>query len=203
MGLRLAGVPKLPILTEDALDDQQRVVWDLVTLGQRGDSMRVIDAAGGLAGPFNAMLHAPEVGQHVLATGEALRFHSALPRRLIELVTVTVAAHWRSEFEWAVHAPIAAQCGVPAEVLEAIARDEQFVTDDRGEAVAVEIARQLLADGRLAPETGAEALDLHGPRAFVELVTLVGYYCSIAFVLAAFDVVLPDGAAPVWIGDPR
>lgn len=194
----LGAVASLPTLTADQLNDDQRVVWDLVTGGRRSETMNMVDAAGGLSGPFNAMLHAPLVGRHLSEAGDALRFQSSLSDRIVELVTVTVAAHWKSEFEWAIHAAIATSCGVPDQILAAIAHGRPFDPASRAEAVALDVARQLLTTGRLTPETGAEALELHGPRGFVEVVNLVGYYCTIAFMLSAFDVALPAGATPVW-----
>jgi 4-carboxymuconolactone decarboxylase len=75
-------------------------------------------------GPFIPLLSSPELMTRVSALGEYLRFRSALPPRLSELAIVITAAHWRQQYEWDVHAPIALQAGIPQSVLDAIWKGE-------------------------------------------------------------------------------
>ena len=63
-------------------------------------------------GPFIALLTSPELLTKVSALGEYLRYRSALPPRLSEFVILITAAHWRQQYEWDLHAPIALKAGV-------------------------------------------------------------------------------------------
>src|SRR5215472_7863873 len=56
------GVGRLPYLSRDELGAGGQHVWDLI-VGTRGSQL--VNSDGGLAGPFNAFVHAPDVGQHI------------------------------------------------------------------------------------------------------------------------------------------
>ncbi len=71
-------------------------MWDNV-VGTRGDQL--VNEDGGLVGPFNAFVHAPEVGRHLSALGATVRFGTSIERRLSELAIITVGARWKAEFE--------------------------------------------------------------------------------------------------------
>ena len=56
--------------------------------------------------------------------------------------------------------------------------------------------------GRLDQDTYDRAQRLLGDAGMVELVSLCGYYTLISFLLNAFAVPLPPGAAPAWQHQP-
>jgi 4-carboxymuconolactone decarboxylase len=188
---------RLPDLRYDDLDADGQKVWDGV-VGSRGSQL--VNAEGGLIGPFNAFLHAPDVGRRLSALGATLRFGTSIERRLSEVAIITVGARWQAEFEWYAHSRMAREHGVPDAVVDAIGRGEDppFAADDERTVYAA--ARQLAQDGRLDPGTYAAAQQLLGDAGLVELVSLCGYYSLISFVLNAFDVGLPPGQEPAWDG---
>jgi 4-carboxymuconolactone decarboxylase len=188
---------RLPYLRYDQLGPDGQQVWNDV-VGTRGD--RLIGAQGGLIGPFNAFVHAPGVGRHLSALGAAVRFGTSIERRLTELAIITVGARWQAEFEWWAHARLARERGVPEPVIDSIARgdDPPFEADD--ERVVYAVAAQLTRTGRLSQDACDRARELLGDAGLVELVSLCGYYTTVAFLLNAFDVPLPEGAAPTWAG---
>ena len=148
-------------------------------------------------GPFNAWVTAPGIGGRLAELGAALRFESSIERRLLEVAIITVGARWRAEFEWWAHSRMALQHGVSQEAVDAIARGETPTLPD-DERVVHAVARQLVDDGHVEPDTYAAARELLGNRGIVELVTLCGYYTLVSFTLNAFDVALPPGQQPVW-----
>ncbi|MGH9058870.1 MAG: carboxymuconolactone decarboxylase family protein [Acidimicrobiales bacterium] len=190
---------RLPYLRRDDLDEQGRAVWDGLT-ASRGSSL--VNEEGGLAGPFNAWVTAPEAGGRLADLGGHLRFGTSLERRLLELAIVTVGAHWQAEFEWWAHAPMARRHGVADSILDALAegRTPSFAADDERAVHAV--ASQLARSGRVDNGAYAAARALVGDAGMVELVSLCGYYTMVSFTLNAFAVPLPPGADPVWPPDP-
>ena len=88
---------RLPYLRRDELTPGGQEVWDSV-VGSRGAAQ--VTGRGALTGPFNAFVHAPDVGRHLTALGRVLRFETSIERRLSELAIITVGAHWKAEFEW-------------------------------------------------------------------------------------------------------
>jgi 4-carboxymuconolactone decarboxylase len=182
---------RLRPLSRAELDDDQAAVWDQITTSRKRGSLDLVDADGGLIGPFNAMVHASGIGRHLAALGAALRFESSLERRLIEIATCAVGGYWRSEFELWAHRPMAIAAGVDPDAVAALASgaDPTFERDD--EAVVFEVTRQLLRTGRCDDETFDKAHTLLGDRGLVELTTLVGYYCTISLLLNMFEVPVP------------
>jgi 4-carboxymuconolactone decarboxylase len=197
-------VSRLPYLRRDDLDSDGQQVWDGI-VGSRqlpGEPGGLVDADGGLVGPFNAFVHAPAVGRRLSSLGALLRFGTTIERRLSELAIITVGAHWKAEFEWWAHAAMARDHGVPAAVIDAIGAgaDPAFENDD--ERVIYAVARQLATGGRLDQDTYDAAQQLLGDAGLVELVSLCGYYTLISFQLNAFAVPLPPGAQPRWSTPP-
>ena len=184
---------RLPFPTRDDLDDDGRVVWDSIT-ATRGS---IVTTEGTLMGPFNAWVNAPGIGGRLAELGAALRFESSVERRLLEMAIITVGARWHAEFEWWAHSRMALQHGVSQEAVDAIARGETPTLPD-DERLVHAVARQLVDDGHVEPDTYAAARELLGNRGIVELVTLCGYYTLVSFTLNAFDVPLPPGEQTVW-----
>ena len=93
---------------------------------------------------------------------------------------------------------MAREHGVAAAVVDAIGpgEDPPFEADD--ERVVYAVASQLGHSGRLDQDTYDAAHRLLGDAGLVELVSLCGYYTLISFLLNAFAVPLPPGAAPMW-----
>src|SRR5262249_46170260 len=172
-----------------------KAVWDDV-VGTRGDQL--MNSDGGLVGPFNAFVRAPELGRHLSALGATVRFGTSLERRLSELAIITVGARWKAEFEWWAHARMARRHGVPDAVVDAIGRAEEppFAADD--ERAVYVVARQLTQTGRVSQDAYDAARRLLGDAGVVEFVPLCGYYTLISFLLNAFAVPLPPGASPQW-----
>jgi 4-carboxymuconolactone decarboxylase len=190
---------RLPALRYDDLGPDGRLVWDAI-IGSRGSEL--VDAKGGLSGPFNAFLYAPDVGRRLSALGQVIRFGTSIDRRLSELAIITVAARWKAEFEWWAHGRMAREHGVPAAVVDAIGRGAEppFEADDERTVYAV--ARQLADTGQVSQPAFAAARALLSDAGMVELVSLCGYYTLISFLLNAFAVDLPPGAEPAWPDGP-
>jgi 4-carboxymuconolactone decarboxylase len=188
-------VSRLPYLRRDDLDPSAQEVWDSV-VGSRGAAL--VNEQGGLIGPFNAFVHAPEIGRHLSSLGRVVRFETSMERRLSELAIITVGARWKAEFEWWAHARMARERGIADAVVDAIGRGEDppFEADD--ERTVHTVARQLTETGRLGEDVYAEARQLLGDAGVVELVSLCGYYTLVSFLLNAFAVPIPPGAPLQW-----
>jgi 4-carboxymuconolactone decarboxylase len=189
---------RLSYLHRDELDPAGQDVWDKV-VGTRG--AQLVGDDGALVGPFNAFVHAPEVGRRLASLGAVVRFSTSIERRLSEVAIITVGARWRAEFEWWAHARMALEHGVPDAVVEAIGRGEEppFSADDERTVYAV--ARELADAGHVSQDSYDAARGLLGETGMVELVSLCGYYTLISYLLNAFAVPLPPGAVPMWDTD--
>lgn len=188
---------RLTMIGPSGLSEEQQQLWDGLT-ASRGSGLELTDEDGHLVGPFNAWLHVPKLGRRLSSLGAHLRFETSVERRLSEVAICTVGAHWRSEFEFFAHAPMALEHGVDPTVIEALRAGEVPSFDRDDEQIVHEVARQLLNDRRVNEATYTSAESLLGEAGMVELVALIGYYCLISMLLNLFEVPLPDGAEPNW-----
>ncbi len=189
---------RLPYLRRDDLDPDGQEVWDSI-IGSRGATL--VNDEGGLSGPFNAFVHAPDVGRHLTSLGKVLRFETSIERRLSEVVIITVGARWKAEFEWWAHARMARRHGVPDAVVNAIGRGEEPPFEAQDERTVYTAARQVVQTGRLGPDAYEAVRVLLGDKGVVEFVALCGYYTLVSYLLNAFAVPLPPGAEPMWDGE--
>ncbi|MFG1648212.1 carboxymuconolactone decarboxylase family protein [Amycolatopsis sp. NPDC049252] len=190
---------RLPHLTPDDLDPEQRALYDEITGGPRATGPQrfpLVDAAGRLAGPFNAMLVAPPAGQALQALGAAIRYSTTLGDRIRELAILAVAARWDSAFEWYAHEPHALAAGLTEAQVEAVRRGEIPALADKTERAALRFVSALLREEDVDDVTYAEIVPIIGNRMAVELTTLVGYYATLALQLRVFRVADPAGSGP-------
>jgi 4-carboxymuconolactone decarboxylase len=138
-------------------------------------------------GPFIPLLTSPELMTRVSALGEYLRYRSALPPRLSELAILVTAAHWRQQFEWNVHAPIALQSGIAQPVLDAIWAGELPSGLDREQQTLYDLCVELHRDHRPASATLERARGALGEQGLLDAIGICGYYALLAMVLNAQD----------------
>ena len=190
----MARLPKLqpPFRNED----QQRL-YASITSGPRGGRQgpfALVDEAGALTGPFNAMLLQPGLGAALQALGAAIRYQGTLPARLRELAILVVAGHWSSAFEQHAHEAAGRRAGLSEEELAAVRAGEEPALADPAERAAVRAVRALVQGGDLDDEAYARAVSELGEAGVFELTTLVGYYATLALQLRVFRVGLPPPA---------
>jgi len=188
---------RLSPLTRDQLDEQRAELWDGL-VDSRGRGLDIVGPDGSLIGPFNAFVHAPDVGRRLSSLGGHLRFKTSLERRLSEVAICTTGAYWQSEFEFYAHGPMAIEHGVAESAIEAMRAGETPTFERDDERIVYEVTMQLLERHRVDDDLYAAAAELVGEQGMVELVGTVGYYCLISLTLNLFQVGLPAGAAPSW-----
>jgi 4-carboxymuconolactone decarboxylase len=185
---------RIPKLAPPQLDGEQRALYDAIAGGRRAQGpqlFRLADADGCLEGPFNAFLLQPRLGSALQALGAAVRYETALSDRCREIAILVVAAHWRSDFEWYAHEAVGRAAGLTGAELSAIT-DGDYGTLANHEAVIARTTAALAARGDLDDAGYDEAVAELGPDGLFELLTLVGYYATLALQLRVFRVPAPE-----------
>ena len=134
-------------------------------------------------GPFIDLLVSPELMTRVSALGEYLRYRSALPPRLSEFAILVTAAHWKQQFEWDIHAPIALQAGVPQAVIDAIWAHVPPQGLDAEQQILYELCVALHREQSVPPDLQARAREILGEQATIDAIGICGYYAMLAMVL--------------------
>jgi 4-carboxymuconolactone decarboxylase len=149
---------------------------------------------GGVYGPFRPLLHRPPLLRAVAKVGETLRYEGTLDAALREWTICVVAHELGNVFEWQMHWPLATAAGVPAEALAALDAGEPSPSGlQAGLAIARTVASELIGRHRLGDATWSQALRCWDEPTLVELVTLVGYFSMVCWLMNAARTPGPNG----------
>jgi len=160
-----------PPATLDA--DQQQAADELINGPRRG-----------IYGPFRPLLQRPPLLRAVAKVGEILRYEGTLDAALREWTICVVARELSNVFEWDMHLPLAAAAGVPAEALQALDGGRPLPEDLRADlALARTVVQQLVSRHRLEEDTYVRALAQWGEPGLVEVLTLVGYFAMVCWLM--------------------
>ena len=186
---------RLPDLAPEDLDPEQRALYDAIVGGPRGTGTQhfpLTTREGALTGPFGVMVHGPALGRPLQELGSALRYATGVTDRVREIAILTVAAATRSEFERYAHERVGRAAGLTDDELASLA-DGSFASSSPAEQTAYDFCRRLL-DGRarLTQEEYADLVGVLGTTTVTELTVLVGYYRTLADLMAVYDVGAPD-----------
>lgn len=183
----MIGADRMPPLPPDHMTPEQRAAVQEIESGPRG----------AVVGPFIAALRSPEFMRRLQKLGEYLRFDNAIGPRLTELAVLLVARRWSAQFEWVMHAPIAAERGIPPETIDAIAagRRPARLADD--ELAVFDVVSELLQDGAVSDGSYERAVTALGEAGVIDLIGTVGYYSMLAMILSVARTPLPPDKSPV------
>ena len=188
---------RIPKLLPSSLDDEQRSLYDAIAGGRRAQGrqlFRLVDEEGRLEGPFNAFLLQPRLGSALQALGSSVRYDTGLDDRCREIAILVVAAHWRSDFEWYAHEAVGRAAGLGDAELAAV-RDGRHDALAGREAVVARTVAALTERSNLNEAEYREAVEHVGTDGLFELLTLVGYYATLALQLRVFRVPAPVKAS--------
>ena len=156
---------------------------------------RKLDPAQRLGGPFDPWIESPVLGEILSNLGYFHRFQSSLNRRQIELAILVTAAHWQAAFEWWAHEPMARDAGLTDSIITAIKHRQPPHLGDPLDQITWEIAGALQHNQRLSTELYQSAVAGLGRPGLIELISLCGYYTTVAMTLNALEIPLPMGEA--------
>jgi len=186
---------RLPAITEETLDAEQRALLESMRAGPRGGRVR-------LGGPFGVYMHAPKYGELTQQLGAHVRFNTAVEPRLSELAILCTARMWRAQYEWHAHAPIAEKAGVKPQTIRDIKAGRAPAKAAKDERAIFDFVQELYKKRRVSERTYKRVHGFLGDRGTVELVGILGYYVGVSMILNVFNVPLPEGASP-YFAEPK
>lgn len=145
-------------------------------------------------GPFEPLMYSPEVMSQARAMGDYLRYKSGIGTTLSELVILVTAREWSQDYEWYVHAPIAAKAGIKPEIIAAIRDGRRPVGMSEDEEMVYDVSMELHRTKRVSDAAYDRAEKRFGKPAMVDLIGINAYYTLLAMQLNAARYDLPkDG----------
>ena len=145
-------------------------------------------------GPFEPLMHSPQVMSQARSMGDYLRYKSALGNTLSELVILVTAREWTQDYEWHVHHPIALKAGIKPEVADAIAEGRRPAGMSEDEEIVYDYTTELARTKQVSNKTFERAKARFGAKGVVDLTGIAGYYTLLAMQLNAAQYQIPkDG----------
>jgi 4-carboxymuconolactone decarboxylase len=182
------NLPRIPLPAPEAMNPEQRRVYDAIVSGPRGQ----------LVGPLRAALHRPELADKWQQFGAMLRYGTSLSPKLSELAILVTARHTRSDVEWHIHELMAHKAELPANIIADIFAQRRPVDADEDMLAIYDYALELNEKNTVGDEAHRRVTQRFGVVAVVELTALIGYYTMVAMTLNAHQIPLPEGVPPVF-----
>ena len=182
---------RIPQLDRSDLHESGQSVYDAVVAGR-----------GSIGGPFRIWLHSPEFADRAQRLGQFVRYDTSLPARLSELAILVCARFMDCQVEWSLHEQAAVDGGLAGDVIDSIRERRVPAFGSADERAVYDFASELLTTRFVEDHTFANARSHLADAQLVELTGLIGYYCTVAMTLNAFQVPLPEGTQPTLVDCP-
>ena len=143
-------------------------------------------------GPYDVLIRSPEFMGVVRQMGDYLRFKPAIGTTLSEFIILMVARQWSQDYEWYVHAPIAAKQGIKQDIINALAegRRPSGMSDD--ETILYDFIDELGRNRCVSDGTYDRAVKRFGEQGVVDITGLAGNYTLIAMILNVSRTPIPS-----------
>jgi 4-carboxymuconolactone decarboxylase len=141
------------------------------------------------AGPYEALMNHPDLCQKIEALGYYLKFQGHLPRIIYQFVVLAVARETKTAFEWIDHLDHARSAGVPQSVIDLL--QTNGVSGANFPApyhLAAQVLQASLYWQNIPDKVQAAAITEYGPRGFIEIVVLSGFYQMFSAINQGFDI---------------
>jgi 4-carboxymuconolactone decarboxylase len=153
---------------------------------------RLIGDRGRVPTPFKVWLHSPALADRLQGLGGLLATGTSLSKREAKIAILLMAAHWRAEYVFKMHAREAREAGLPETVIEAIAVDRGStscpqIVDSR-EQMVYQLVGSFVQIESVPDAMFADAVRQLGHAGVAELLALCGYFTSVALAMKLYRV---------------
>jgi 4-carboxymuconolactone decarboxylase len=168
------------------------IPYDEMTPEQQEAYHLINEARGRLPGPNKIYIHNPGLAKVMGPLGAYFRTGYSLSEREREIAVCVICSSYRSAYPTNAHEQAAKAAGVPSDKVEAILSGLPTSFSDEREQVIYEMATCLAAARWVARGLYDRAVAALGHEGITDVITLMGFYTSVAMTLAFYDV--PTGA---------
>lgn len=161
------------------LSTEDRAIWDRISHARGGGTMR---------GPSSVMMHVPTLAERQFAFEHYYFSDADLPAVDRELVILATVREFEARFAWARHEVRAREVNLRPEAIEILRRNGSLAGLTPREQVLTELVRTLLRTHEIPDRLYQQAVDELGPKQLVEVIGLIGNYCSRGLYIKAFEI---------------
>jgi 4-carboxymuconolactone decarboxylase len=178
---------RIKALTESDLTPEQKIVWDRIVSGPRGD----------VALTHNTWLRNPDLSEHIQQLGAYLRYE-VLSDKQRELAILVTGRCWDCELEWILHVQQARDAGHGDADLAVLAAGGKPDFDETDLSAIYDYVVEINQTREITDATYEAVLQALGEKGVVELVALVGFYDLTAMLIKTFQFDKPEGVGPIF-----
>ena len=182
--MTIAAQERLPIISPQLYDEEQKLAAEEFLEARKVP----------VFGPFEPLMHSPDVMNQARSMGDYLRYKSALGNTLSELVILITAREWTQDYEWFVHYPIALKAGIDADTADAIAEGRRPTNMSDDEEIVYNFSMELHRNKRVSDQTYQRAQQRFGNKGIVDLTGINAYYTLLAMQMNVAQYKVPEGA---------
>jgi 4-carboxymuconolactone decarboxylase len=186
---------RLPLIDPAQMNTTQTSLYEDITAGISAHftAFETTDpGTGALIGPWNAMLHEPEMGAALWALSKVAATASAVPPNAREIAILVVGSHYKAPYELYAHVAVAQGLRMSRERLSALCAGVRPSDLNTAEGAAFDAATALAGGGVLPEPCYCHAVDTFGQHGANQLFYLIGLYCTVAVLLNAYNVPVPE-----------
>ena len=134
-------------------------------------------------GPTHVTIYAPNDRDLGIPTGEK----SPVGARYFQLAVLIIAREIDQQFEWSAHEPYGLRQGLEQSIIDVVKYDKDVRGLADKDATLITFGRTLYREHRVSSELWAKMVALFGRQHTVELMTIMGDYFRVGFMLNAVD----------------
>ena len=164
------------------------IPYDEMTPEQQEAYRSLIEMRGRLPGPNKIYVHNPGLAKVMGPLGAYFRTGYSLSEREREIAVCTITSKWHSVYPTNAHERAAKAAGLPNDKVEAILAGLPTSFPDPREQVVYEMATCLANARWVSKGLYDRAVDVLGHVGITDVITLMGFYTSVAMTLAFYDV---------------
>src|SRR5436190_3643535 len=166
---------RLPPVTAEDLDEE----------GQRLLAARTNFIPG--PGPTHVTIYSPRERDLGIPTGEK----SPVGPRYFQLAVLITAREIDQQYEWSAHEPAGLRQGLEQSVIDVVKYDTNVAGLSDKDATMITFGRALFREHRVSSELWQKMVSQFGRQRTVQIMTIMGEYFRVGFMLNAVDQHLP------------
>ena len=144
-------------------------------------------------GPTHVTIYAPRERNLGIPTGEK----SPVGARYFQLAVLIMAREIDQQYEWSAHEPAGLRQGLEQAVIDVVKYDKDVAGLAAKDATLITFGRTLYREHHVSSELWAKMVELFGRQQTVELMTIMGDYFRVGFMMNAVDQHLPPDSKPL------
>lgn len=150
---------------------------------------RIVRTRGCVAGPFQVLLHSPDMADRLSTVGEYLLYNAVLSAPVKTLTWLIAAREYDCDFAWDACFPYAKEAGIQDSIIDAIRDRKPLVGLSQEQKLLTEFCYQLLKGNHHVSDTlYRETVDHFGIAATVQIAATIGYFLMLAFLANTFEI---------------